>query len=119
MLTFSSSSLQQNQTLARSIIPSFNLLKFVKASPEHGQLFPNPIDETKIADTLIKNNLDFEPGAWWVRNGDGCGPVSKFPSGTNADADAAFQQWQKVCIRGGADTEAKRLAIFQQVYAAI
>ncbi|KAF9365428.1 hypothetical protein BGX34_010055 [Mortierella sp. NVP85] len=105
----------------RSIIPSFNLLKFVQARPEYGRLFPNPIDETKIADILIKNNLDFEPGAWWVKNGDGCAAVSNFPgdNATNGEADAAFQQWQKVCIRGGIDTEAKRLAIFQQVYAAI
>ncbi|KAK3808270.1 MAG: hypothetical protein J3Q66DRAFT_354391 [Benniella sp.] len=106
----------------RSIIPSFNLLKFVMARPEHKQLFPNPINETMIADILIKNDLDFEPGAWWVKNGDGCAPVSKFPSRkntTNAEADAAFQVWQKVCIRGGADTEANRLKIFQQVYLAI
>ncbi|KAF9914682.1 hypothetical protein BX616_007774 [Lobosporangium transversale] len=102
----------------RSILPAVSLRTFVDANKDVQDLWPDypmNVNETEIADVLVKANLDFEPGAWWTVSGPGCSRVASRLS----DSNSSFVAWETTCINGGADTIVDRLAIYRNVYNAL
>ncbi|KAG0259032.1 hypothetical protein DFQ27_004325 [Actinomortierella ambigua] len=102
----------------RSIMPAASLRIFVDANKsvqKFWKAYPGGVDNNKIVDVLIKNKVDFEPGAWWAKYGPGCAVVA---SRLNGSVNS-FIAWEKACINGGADTIPARTAIFKTVYAAL
>ena len=99
-------------------MPATSLRVFVNANKSVQKFwpgFPAKVDNNKIVDVLIKNKLDFEPGAWWVINGPGCRSGAMGLSGIQS----SFTKWETTCIYGGSDTVSARAAIFSTVYSAI
>lgn len=99
-------------------MPAMSLRIFVDANPPVQKLwsgFPASVIDDKIVEVLIKNKLDFEPGAWWVLSSPSCAETAAKLSGSQA----SFTAWETVCINGGADTVTARAAIYKTVYAAI
>ncbi|KAG0044303.1 hypothetical protein BGZ83_010464 [Gryganskiella cystojenkinii] len=102
----------------RSMLPAVSLRKFVDANKSVQKFwpqYPKGVDDNKIVDILIKNKLDFEPGAWWTVKGPGCTAGAAGLSSSKS----SFTKWETTCIFGGADTVNARAAIFSTVYAAI
>ncbi|KAG0035530.1 hypothetical protein BGZ81_006907 [Podila clonocystis] len=102
----------------RSIMPAVSLRVFVDANPSVQKLwpgYPGSVVNDSIVDVLIKNKLDFEPGAWWALSGPNCAQTAAKLAGSQA----SFEAWEKACINGGLDTIADRAAIYKTVYAAI
>ncbi|KAF9393141.1 hypothetical protein CPC16_002680 [Podila verticillata] len=102
----------------RSIMPAMSLRIFVDANLSVQKLwpgFPASVVNDKIVDVLIKNKLDFEPGAWWVLSGPSCAETAAKLSGSQA----SFTAWETACINGGTETVAARATIYKTVYAAI
>lgn len=99
-------------------MPAVSLRIFVDANKSVQKLwkgFPKNVDNNKIVDVLIKNKLDFEPGAWWAKFGPGCAAVA---SRLNGSVNS-FIAWEKACINGGPETVTARAAIYKTVYAAL
>ncbi|KAF9952966.1 hypothetical protein BGZ65_004943 [Modicella reniformis] len=109
--------LQNPSQGTRSIMPAVSLRAFVNANKSVQKLwpgYPNNVNDSTIVDVLIKNKLDFEPGAWWTVSGPDCATVAKGLTGV----DATFLVWEKTCIRGGEETIQDRLKIYTNVYKA-
>ncbi|KAG0252178.1 hypothetical protein BG011_007143 [Mortierella polycephala] len=107
-----------NKYSTRSILPATSLRIFVnanKSAQSFWPAFPNNVDNGTIAEVLIQNKADFEPGAWWTVAGPRCAKVASRLSGSLK----SFVSWEKTCINGGEETIADRSAIYRNAYTAI
>ncbi|KAF9122579.1 hypothetical protein BGX30_001899, partial [Mortierella sp. GBA39] len=68
----------------RSMLPQPSLEKFVSANSDIQTLVATYPANTLLVDILIKNHLDFLPGAWWTVSGPNCHDSAAALDGTSS-----------------------------------